>query len=211
MVAEGVENVTSLVCVVCIKGENTARLGRDTLHAVKRRPVHPILLSLPTGAAFIQKNLRTTLTREGIGTRGRGPQRHRVGRWGVGEREGGAVRHTLFFLSKTSRPVDTQMRAPLCHKNTNTKRCTNPSQPRGRLRSTGSHRESGPSATLLTGAHIHPHQFRPCFYVPPSLRLKGGAGRGRRGRGPRRPDTCMVARLPTRSVQCAHGTIMSPP
>lgn len=76
--------------------------------------MHPILLSLPTGAAFIQKNLRTTLTREGNGTRG--PQRQSW-RWGVGaEREGGAVRHTLFFLSKTSRPVDTQMRAPLCHK-----------------------------------------------------------------------------------------------
>jgi len=61
MVAEGVENVIpcTALCVVCIKGENTARLGRDTLHAVKRRPVHPILLSLPTGAAFIQKNLRT--------------------------------------------------------------------------------------------------------------------------------------------------------
>ena len=54
--------------------------------------MHPILLSLPTGAAFIQKNLRTTLTREGIGTRG--PQRHESwrladggGAWGRAERE----------------------------------------------------------------------------------------------------------------------------
>ena len=81
MVAEGVENVhRPWVCVVCIKGENTARLGRDTLHAVKRRPVHPILLSLPTGAAFIQKNLRTTLREGRIGTRG--PQSWRWGVWG---------------------------------------------------------------------------------------------------------------------------------
>ena len=171
--------------------------------------MHPILLSLPTGAAFIQKNLRTTRLR-GHWHAWASETELAVGPGRGGERGRRGETHPI-FLSKTSRPVDTQMRAPLCHKNTNTKRCTNPSQPRGRLRSTGSHRESGPSATLLTGAHIHPHQFSPCFYVPPSLRLKGGAGRGRRGRGPRRPDTCMVARLPTRSVQCAHGTIMSPP
>ena len=75
--------------------------------------MHPILLSLPTGAAFIQKNLRTTLrghlARVGLRVGG-------GGRGGERGRRGGAVRHTLFFLSKTSRPVDTQMRAPLCHK-----------------------------------------------------------------------------------------------